>query len=48
MMWLTWRQFRVQAVTAAAALGVAAVFFAVTAPHLVHLIGHATARRRHR
>jgi hypothetical protein len=37
MIWLTWRQFRAQAVTAAGALAVLAVAFAVTGPHLVHL-----------
>jgi hypothetical protein len=34
MIWLTWRQFRAQAITAAAALVVFAVLLAVTGPHL--------------
>jgi hypothetical protein len=34
MIWLTWRQFRVQALTAAAALAVFAILLAVTGPHL--------------
>jgi hypothetical protein len=37
MIWLTWRQFRAQAVVAAGALAVLAVGFAVTGPQLVHL-----------
>jgi hypothetical protein len=37
MIWLTWRQFRAQAVTAAAALAVFAVLLAVTGPHLASL-----------
>src|SRR5579875_2652754 len=37
MIWLTWRQFRVQAVTAAAALVALAVTLAVTGPHITHL-----------
>jgi hypothetical protein len=37
MMWLTWRQFRAQAITAAAVLAALAVAFAVTGPHLAHL-----------
>jgi ABC-2 family transporter protein len=37
MMWLTWRQFRVQAITAAAVLGVAAIFLGATSPHLLDL-----------
>ena len=41
MMWLTWRQFRPQAITAAAVLGVVAVFLVVTAPHLVHVYNSA-------
>jgi len=40
-MWVTWRQFRPQAVTAAAVLGLAAVLLAVTAPHLVDLYNSA-------
>ncbi|MFY9928970.1 MAG: ABC transporter permease [Streptosporangiaceae bacterium] len=34
MIWLTWRQFRVQALTAAAALTAFAILLAVTGPHL--------------
>lgn len=37
MIWLTWRQFRVQAAAAAAALAVLAVVFGVTGPGLAHL-----------
>jgi ABC-type transport system involved in multi-copper enzyme maturation permease subunit len=37
MTWLTWRQFRVQALTAVATLAVFAVLFAVTGPHLASL-----------
>jgi ABC-type transport system involved in multi-copper enzyme maturation permease subunit len=37
MIWLTWRQFRVQASVAVAALAVLAVVFAVTGPHLAHM-----------
>ena len=37
MMWLTWRQFRGQAVVAAAALAALAVVLGVTGPHLAHL-----------
>ena len=37
MMWLTWRQFRAQAITGAAALAVLAIALAVTGPHLAHL-----------
>jgi hypothetical protein len=37
MIWLTWRQFRAQTVTAAGALALLAVAFAVTGPRLVHL-----------
>ena len=37
MTWLTWRQFRAQAVTAAAALAAFAVLLAVTGPHLASL-----------
>jgi len=40
MIWLTWHQFRAQAVTGAAALAVFAVFavlLAVTGPHLAIL-----------
>jgi hypothetical protein len=34
MIWLTWRQFRVQAVSAAAILGAFAILLAITGPHL--------------
>jgi hypothetical protein len=34
MIWLTWRQFRPQAITAAAALAAFAILLAVTGPHL--------------
>ena len=34
MIWLTWRQFRVQALTAATALAVFAILLAATGPHL--------------
>jgi len=34
MIWLTWRQFRAQAITAAAALAAFAILLAVTGPHL--------------
>jgi ABC-type transport system involved in multi-copper enzyme maturation permease subunit len=37
MMWLTWRQFRAQAVVAAAAMAVLAVILAITGPQLVHV-----------
>jgi hypothetical protein len=37
MMWLTWRQFRGQAIVAAAALAVVAIALAVTGPHLAGL-----------
>jgi hypothetical protein len=37
MIWLTWRQFRAQAVTAIAALAAFAVLLAVTGPHLADL-----------
>jgi hypothetical protein len=37
MIWLTWRQFRAQAVVAAAALGAFAVILGVTGPNLAHL-----------
>jgi hypothetical protein len=37
MIWLTWRQFRAQAVVAAAVLAVLAVILAITGPQLVHL-----------
>lgn len=37
MMWLTWRQFRAQAIATAAVLAALAVAFAVTGPHLAHL-----------
>jgi hypothetical protein len=47
MIWLTWRQFRTQAWTAAAALTAAAAILAITGPHLAHLYdasGFATCR----
>jgi hypothetical protein len=37
MIWLTWRQFRTQAVVAAAALSAFAILLAVTEPHLASL-----------
>jgi hypothetical protein len=37
MTWLTWRQFRAQAIVAAAALAVVAIALAVTGPHLAGL-----------
>jgi hypothetical protein len=37
MIWLTWRQFRIQAITAAAALGAFAILLAATGPHLASL-----------
>ncbi len=37
MIWLTWRQFRAPALTAAGALAALAVAFAVTGPQLAHL-----------
>ena len=37
MIWLTWRQFRAQAVVAAAALGAFAVILGVSGPNLAHL-----------
>jgi hypothetical protein len=37
MIWLTWRQFRVQAITAAAALAAFAILLAATGPHLASL-----------
>src|SRR5437763_3925774 len=37
MIWLTWRQFRGQAIVAAAALAVIAVALAITGAHLAHL-----------
>ncbi len=37
MIWLTWRQFRAQSVTAVVALAVLAVVYAVTGPRLAHL-----------
>jgi hypothetical protein len=39
MIWLTWRQFRAQAVTAVAALAAFAVLLAATGPHLASLYG---------
>jgi hypothetical protein len=37
MIWLTWRQFRVQAITAVAALAAFAILLAATGPHLASL-----------
>jgi hypothetical protein len=37
MTWLTWRQFRVQGITAAAALAAFAILLAATGPHLASL-----------
>jgi hypothetical protein len=37
MIWLTWRQFRAQAITAAAALAAFAILLAVTGPHMASL-----------
>jgi hypothetical protein len=37
MIWLTWRQFRAQAIAAAAALAVVGVIFGITGPHLARL-----------
>jgi hypothetical protein len=37
MIWLTWRQFRAQAVTAAAALAAFAILLAATSPRLASL-----------
>jgi ABC-2 family transporter protein len=37
MTWLTWRQFRVQAITAAVALAAFAILLAATGPHLASL-----------
>lgn len=37
MIWLTWRQFRVRAVTAAAALALFAILLAATGPHMASL-----------
>jgi ABC-type transport system involved in multi-copper enzyme maturation permease subunit len=41
MIWLTWRQFRWQAITAAAALGAVAILLAATGPHLAALFSTA-------
>ena len=37
MIWLTWLQFRAQAITAAAALAAFAILLAATGPHLASL-----------
>jgi ABC-type transport system involved in multi-copper enzyme maturation permease subunit len=37
MIWLTWRQFRVQAAAVYAAIAAVAVYLAITGPRLVHL-----------
>jgi len=49
MIWLTWRQFRVQTLVAAGALALLALAFAVTGPQLVHLYDTtvATCRAQH-
>jgi hypothetical protein len=39
MIWLTWRQFRIQAITAATALVAFAILLAATGPHLSSLYG---------
>ena len=39
MIWLTWRQFRAQAITAGAALAAFAIALAITGPHLASLYG---------
>src|SRR5262245_61344176 len=47
MIWLTWRQFRAQAIVASAALVAVAIALAVTGPHLASLFyssGLATCR----
>jgi len=36
-MWLTWRQFRAQAIAAAAVLAALAILLAVTGPYMAHL-----------
>jgi hypothetical protein len=41
MIWLTWRQFRWQAITAAAALGAVAILLAATGPHMAALFSTA-------
>ncbi|HEY6294769.1 MAG TPA: ABC transporter permease [Streptosporangiaceae bacterium] len=47
MIWLTWRQFRIQAVTAAAALAAFAILLAITGPHLAGLYSAAGLGRCH-
>jgi hypothetical protein len=42
MIWLTWRQFRVQALTAATALAAFAILLAATGPHLAALYAAST------
>ncbi len=42
MIWLTWRQFRVQALTAATALAAFAILLAATGPHLASLYAAST------
>ena len=37
MIWLTWRQFRAQAIASAAALAAFGTVFGVTGPRLAHL-----------
>jgi hypothetical protein len=48
MTWLTWRQFRAQAITGTAVLAVLAIALGITGPHLAHLYassGLATCQR---
>ena len=47
MIWLTWRQFRWQAITAAAALGAVAILLAATGPHLAALFNSAGLKTCH-
>jgi len=46
MIWMTWRQFRTQAIVALAALAAAAIAAAVTGPQLAHLYGTVVATCR--
>src|SRR5580704_9077099 len=43
MIWLAWRQFRVQAYVAAGLLGALAIAFLITGPHVAHLYDTAVA-----
>jgi hypothetical protein len=47
MIWLTWRQFRVQAIAAAAALAAFAILLAATGPHLASLYATSAITRCH-